>query len=66
MLLGLLLVSKFILFNKMYAMRMVEYVEQFDSDSEDDDNIRRPRIIRDRANYFVAMDERDFFARFRM
>lgn len=48
----------------MRAVRFKERLERFDSYSDDEGP--RERVIRPRTNYFVTLDETDFFRRSRL
>ncbi|CAH1988967.1 unnamed protein product [Acanthoscelides obtectus] len=47
-------------------MEVIEFIEDLDHYDDDDEHIRRPRVLRDRTDYFEQYDEMDFFRRFRM
>jgi hypothetical protein len=38
----------------------------FSDDDEDEENIRRPYMLRNKLNHFEIWDDVDFFARFRL
>jgi len=49
-----------------YDMARRRMVEDIFESSDEEDNIRRPRWIRERADHFRDLDNKDFVTRFRL